>query len=77
MANHSLYEQDFIAWVKQQVQLLQTRSFDQLDLENLTEEVECLIHQYQDFVKHHAARLWYYLFTERRQIFRNLSKSGF
>jgi hypothetical protein len=63
MANHSLYEQDFIAWVKQQVQLLQTRSFDQLDLENLTEEVECLIHQYQDFVKHHAARLWYYLLT--------------
>ena len=55
MANHSLYEQDFIAWVKQQVQLLQTRSFDQLDLENLAEEVECLIHQYQDFVKHHAA----------------------
>jgi hypothetical protein len=69
MSKNNLYEQDFIAWVKQQVELLRTQAFDQLDLENLTEEVECLIHTYQDFVEHHAYRLWYYLLTEKYEGF--------
>lgn len=69
MTEVNLYEQDFIAWVQQQTHLLRTRAFEQLDLENLAEEVECLIHTYQDFVEHHAYRLWYYLLTEKYEGF--------
>ncbi|MEB3119812.1 MAG: DUF29 family protein [Snowella sp.] len=45
MNQNNLYEKDFIAWIKQQAQLLESRHFEQLDLENLGEELLCLIHQ--------------------------------
>lgn len=38
----SLYEQDFHAWIGQQVGHLQERRLDQLDLDNLVEELEAL-----------------------------------
>ncbi len=37
-----LYEQDFLGWVEQQVEFLQQRQLDQLDLENLIVEIESL-----------------------------------
>ena len=40
MAN--LYDMDFYAWLNQQARLLEQGAFDQLDLENLTEEVDCM-----------------------------------
>ncbi|MCS7031813.1 MAG: DUF29 domain-containing protein [Gloeomargarita sp. SKYG116] len=39
---HSLYEQDYQGWIGKTVQLLRTRDFDQIDLENLIEEIESL-----------------------------------
>jgi hypothetical protein len=42
MNQNNLYEKDFIAWIKQQAQLLENRNFEQLDLENLIEEIESL-----------------------------------
>ncbi|MBE9170540.1 DUF29 domain-containing protein [Pleurocapsales cyanobacterium LEGE 06147] len=69
MNENNLYEKDFITWIKQQVKLLQNRAFEQLDLENLIEEVECLVHQQQNLVEHHAYRLWYYLLTEKYEGF--------
>ena len=69
MNQNSLYEKDFIAWIKQQAQLLKNHNFEQLDLENLVEELLCLIHQEQHFIDHHSYRLWYYLLTEKYEGF--------
>jgi Domain of unknown function DUF29 len=38
----ALYEEDFFLWSKKQAALLRERRFDELDLPNLTEEVEDL-----------------------------------
>lgn len=37
-----LYEADFALWIDQQVELLRARKFEQLDLDNLIEEIECM-----------------------------------
>lgn len=37
-----LYDRDFYAWTQQQVSLLQSRQWDQLDTVNLIEEIETL-----------------------------------
>lgn len=37
-----LYESDFALWIDQQVELLRSRKFEQIDLENLIEEIECM-----------------------------------
>ena len=34
------YENDFLLWIEQQVELLRTRKFEQLDLNNIIEEME-------------------------------------
>jgi Domain of unknown function DUF29 len=41
-ADRSLYERDFYSWAMQQAALLRERRFDELDLENVTEEIEGL-----------------------------------
>ena len=38
----SLYEEDFLLWSEDTAAKLKTRDFENLDLENLIEEVECL-----------------------------------
>ncbi len=38
----SLFEQDYCAWVKQQLRLLHLQQFDQLDLEHLPDELDSL-----------------------------------
>jgi hypothetical protein len=38
----SLYERDFLLWTEETVNLLKTRDFDDLDLDNLIEEIEAL-----------------------------------
>jgi len=40
--NAELYDQDFYAWIQEQVRLLKARQFEALDLDNLIEEVESL-----------------------------------
>ena len=37
-----LYERDFSLWIDQQVELLRARKFEQIDLENIIEEIECM-----------------------------------
>ncbi|ACK72041.1 protein of unknown function DUF29 [Gloeothece citriformis PCC 7424] len=39
MTKTKLYDDDFLLWSQQQAELLRSRQFDQLDLENLIEEV--------------------------------------
>ena len=36
----SRYDYDIIAWAKEQAQLLRSKQFDLLDLENIAEEIE-------------------------------------
>lgn len=38
----SLYERDFYAWTQEQAQLLRSRQWSQVDLQNLIEEIESL-----------------------------------
>ena len=38
--NKIAHETDFYAWTQQQVQLIKTKQFHQLDWENITEEIE-------------------------------------
>ena len=38
----NLYQQDFFAWTKQQINYLQNQQWNQLDLTNLIEEIETL-----------------------------------
>ena len=38
----NLYQQDFFAWTKQQINFLQNQQWNQLDLANLIEEIETL-----------------------------------
>lgn len=40
MQHHHHYDEDVFAWAKEQVQHLQARRFDLLDIENLIEEIE-------------------------------------
>ncbi|MGA7952859.1 MAG: DUF29 domain-containing protein, partial [Gloeobacterales cyanobacterium] len=42
MQTTTLYDQDFYAWTQQQVELLKTGQWKQVDIENLIEEIESL-----------------------------------
>jgi hypothetical protein len=42
MQTKTPYEQDFYAWTQQQVELLRSGHFHELDIENLIEEIESL-----------------------------------
>ena len=42
MQTTTLYDQDFYAWTQQQVELLKTGQWKQIDIENLIEEIESL-----------------------------------
>ena len=37
------YEEDLVAWMESQIELLRARKFEQLDLENLLEELEGMV----------------------------------
>ena len=37
-----LYEEDYLAWTKQQIGLLQTGNLEELDLKNLVEELKTM-----------------------------------
>lgn len=37
------YEEDLVAWMESQIELLRVRKFEQLDLENLLEELEGMV----------------------------------
>ena len=42
MSKKDLYESDYLLWLQKTSQLLKTKDFDGLDLENLIEEIESL-----------------------------------
>jgi hypothetical protein len=48
---HDLYEEDFPLWAERQAALLRARRFEELDLDNLTEEVEDLSRRERESVE--------------------------
>ena len=42
MDNKTPYDTDFLAWTQEQVRLLKSRAWNELDVENLVEELESL-----------------------------------
>jgi hypothetical protein len=42
MKTTTLYDQDFYAWTQRQIELLQARQWNQVDVENLIEELDSL-----------------------------------
>jgi hypothetical protein len=50
----ALYEEDFPLWAERQAELLRTRRFEALDLDNLIEEVEDLSRRHRDEVESYA-----------------------
>ena len=42
MKTATLYDRDLLAWADESARLLRSRSFDQLDVENIAEEIESL-----------------------------------
>ena len=52
-----LYQNDFYSWLHQQANLLEQGKFDQLDLENLTEEVDCMGKRHLSKLEQHLTLL--------------------
>jgi hypothetical protein len=61
-----LYEQDFHAWTQQQIALLRTQQWEQIDIENLIEEIDSLGKQQRQELRNRMGVLlghllkWYY-----------------
>jgi hypothetical protein len=56
-----LYETDFYAWTQEQVTLLRTQQWSQIDLPNLIEEIESLGKQQRQELRHRLSGLIGYL----------------
>jgi hypothetical protein len=54
---NNLYEDDFLVWITTQAELLRTKHFDQLDLENLIEELEGMARKEKHELKHRLEQL--------------------
>ncbi len=53
----SLYETDFYAWTQEQIPLLRLGKFNQIDLQNIAEEIECLGKQQRQELRNRLAVL--------------------
>ena len=62
-----LYDQDFLAWTRDQADALRRRSANELDWENLLEEVECLGKQQRSELRNHLIILLVHLLKWRLQ----------
>ncbi len=63
----SLYEEDYQAWIETTIKLLNNRSFDLLDLENLIEEIEDRVKSQKDAVESNLTILLMHLLKYKYQ----------
>jgi hypothetical protein len=63
----SLYEKDFYGWTGVQATLLRNKEFDQMDLENLIDEVECLGRSEKRALKSHLKILLTHMLKKKYQ----------
>ena len=67
MQTTTLYDQDFYAWTQQQVELLKTGQWKQVDIENLIEEIESLGRQERQELRNRFGLLLGHLLKWRYQ----------
>jgi hypothetical protein len=67
MQTTTLYDQDFYAWTQQQVDLLKTGQWKQVDIENLIEEIESLGKQQRQELRNRLGMLLGHLLKWRYQ----------
>jgi hypothetical protein len=67
MQTTTLYDQDFYAWTQQQVELLRSRHWEHLDIENLIEELESLGKQQRQELRNRLGVLLGHLLKWRYQ----------
>lgn len=67
MQTTTLYEQDFHAWTQRQIELLQARQWNQVDIENLIEELDCLGKQQRQELRNRLGVLLGHLLKWRYQ----------
>ncbi|MBW4621328.1 MAG: DUF29 domain-containing protein [Cyanosarcina radialis HA8281-LM2] len=67
MQTTTLYDRDFYAWTQRQIQLLQARQWEQVDIENLIEELDSLGKQQRQELRHRLGVLLGYLLKWRYQ----------
>jgi predicted nucleic acid-binding Zn-ribbon protein len=67
MQTATLYDQDFYAWTQQQVDLLKTGQWKQVDIENLIEEIESLGKQQRQELRNRLGVLLGHLLKWRYQ----------
>ena len=67
MQTTTLYDQDFYAWTQQQVDLLKTGQWKQVDIENLIEEIESLGKQQRQELRNRLGVLLGHLLKWRYQ----------
>jgi hypothetical protein len=67
MQTTTLYDQDFYAWTQQQVELLKTGQWKQVDIENLIEEIESLGKQQRQELRNRLGVLLGHLLKWRYQ----------
>lgn len=66
MQTTTLYEQDFYAWTRRQIELIKAQQWEQVDIQNLVEEIESLGRQERQELRNRLGVLlghllkWYY-----------------
>ena len=55
------YDTDFLVWLQSQAELLRSKQFDRLDLENIIEELESMARVERREFKHHIEQLTMHL----------------
>ncbi len=74
--NYAAYQQDFLLWLQQQVELLQQGRLAELDMNNLVEELESMgISQHHQFLNHLRVLLMHLL--KLRSFRTGRKKNGF
>ncbi|HEY5140504.1 MAG TPA: DUF29 domain-containing protein [Methylococcales bacterium] len=67
MKTTTLYDQDFYAWTQRQIELLQARQWNQVDIENLIEELDSLGKQQRQELRNRLGVLLGHLLKWRYQ----------
>jgi hypothetical protein len=67
MQTTTLYDQDFYAWIQRQIELLQARQWNQVDIENLIEELDSLGKQQRQELRNRLGVLLGHLLKWRYQ----------
>ena len=63
----TLYDKDFYSWTQQQAALIRQGRLEELDLDNILQEIECMGRSEQRLLSHHLDILLLYLLKWQHQ----------